>query len=905
MIVKGIYLYVFICNCRSKKEVLRDILRRSGRGGDNDDTESMDSGGEWKLDIMNKLLYENTDDDNTPPCSQTQPNPPTQDIPPTQDSPSQSGASKTAGGRARTTRSSTQASTLSSLSAEKMLAKNVKKTPSVAKHKLVKEASKDTEKKKGGSKSEKETIKDSDKKKGAKTGKQGSKETVKKPPAKSVPDRSKVKEKKKAPTSSHEATKDTPNVPSQTPAKGAGDKKKEKVSQSKHVGGSRRRKESGDADVSSAPDSEEASHSEKKKGDRGKRGQGKTSMGREDRKRFEDDQGITDMRKERERARRAAESEDLLSEDSVRSPAPKGGGKKRGSQKKKKTAVKKATKVPRRSAVKLSKEMQDVAIEFIEQHPELWDPGDEHYINRPKKGDNWHKLADMCERTVEEMKRWWKNNRDEWNRMHAIKEKSGAAALKIRSSLNRWRWKKIQFYSNSAFHRQPPSDPLVGIPIKKSRSGAVPIMSQSSEEVEEEDDDDELADDVVDVQSVAGATQSTPPQRRAGAKTKQSRATKKKGTVTEQLLDQIKIFIAKCESRQKDLLKPCNLKEGYAQYVGAWIRSLNAEQFTRARAHIDDYMRKFVVVVNDEEAGEGSTQNDSSNIIRQAAEAASVPQNESVSDGENTGLPSISNPTESRNSRILRWGREEASRRQEVEARQMEARQMAHQSPRRQYQWPANWEENLGITSSSVTAGPQQPYLPPDPSNRYMDIGSSHEQQRQQQVLQQQQQQQQLHQQQQQQMMLIRQQQLQQQQQQQQQQAQLQQQHMVGQFRPITKIPATALRQYDVVAVRPRQPFNRPHSAPITVQSEPSSQSVPPTHSQPPSQSVPASQSLPPSRSMTPIESLTTQAVSVPQPDATSQSVTDTVDDEILVTLPAETKEDVADTQNDNEKDKQ
>ena len=766
--------------------------------------------------------------------------------------------------QSRSTRSSTKACTLSSLSAERTNAQTKKGEKSEEgkkdKKKVVKAASSKQEKvpsKSGVPKTPKSSEGDKKKERGSKK-----KVEQKKPKA------SKVDKDSQGDTVyvSYDEWKDDvdPIIPRQVPPKGPrnrtrGDKKKKTEKKSvdeantsvdggtvsdigaattvSDVGG-----DSHDQTVSSV---EESGGNKRRSKRHGKGGKGKTSMVREDRVEFEDAQGITDMRRERAEAEQARLNEELDSDEIISPKRParrkgkdskkgqKGGGKKGGAKKK--------NAVPKQAPVRLSAEKSDEAIDFIQQYPMMWDKYDDQWINRKRKAELWQQLADMCERTVEQMKRWWKNNRDEFNRMHGIKEQSGAGALKIRSSLNRWRWRRLQFY---AYHRYGESEPLVKIPIKKRRAGAYVVPSPRNDvedeylEDQENEEDGDRSREVegegeVEVEADEGRdTAGTPAvnaTRRTNATPVATRSQKRKGNITEQLLDQMRQFMKKSEDVQSQLRKPSNVKEGFGHYVGAWLSSLTMEQFLRARAQINTLISNFDVTAATTST---SSQQPSRDLIREAATAANVPQTE-VDDEDDSGLPQMSNPTESRQSRQMRYAQQEGPRRFRASTHNT-----PQPSPRDQHVWPTNWEQNIGLqtstagpppmmSSSSVVAGPQQPYMAPNPQRQYHDMGGSNvnisrqEQQyqqdesdflKQQQMLRQQAWQQQQQQQQQRQFFLIQQQQHQQRLQQQQQQLQSQ-----SQFVPIARATSAGL---EVVGVFPAPP--RPQLPQVT-----RSQSVP------------------------------------------------------------------------------
>ena len=388
---------------------------------------------------------------------------------------------------------------------------------------------------------------------------------------------------------------------------------------------------------------------EKKTAERGKGGSNKKPMSGRAKKAFEKAQGITEMRAEKAAAAAAEQDDDedddvivervvddtlssvsdMMSDDSHKQ-GKKGSKKKTGSSKvrfsntgagKGKSAQLPSQDVEdsdedepkeKRPAVRLSNELQDNAIEFIEVNPLMWDTGDDEWKNEKKKKELWDKLAKMCSKTVEEMKRWWKNNRDEFNRMHARYEQSGAGALKLRSALARWRWQKVQFYTRSSYHRYKKTDPLVSIPLKKRRAAQPHVMSSNSSDDEEPEGDGDVEDEGDDV-----ASQEVGAARVGNVAAPVTRAAKKRGTITEQLLTQLKLFMARCEARQDALLKPSTVKEGYGHYISSWIRSLNDEHFKKVRQHFDEFIRKFEV---SNIAGPSlGTSQQSEDILRQAA----------------------------------------------------------------------------------------------------------------------------------------------------------------------------------------------------------------------------------------------------------------------------------------------
>ena len=373
----------------------------------------------------------------------------------------------------------------------------------------------------------------------------------------------------------------------------------------------------------------------------------------------------------------------------------------------------------------------DAAIEFIEQHPMLWDTWDDQWINYKLKAELWKEVADMCSKTVEEMKRWWKTNRDEWNRMHGIKEQSGAAAVKPRSNLNKWRWQKIQFYGRSAFHRFKKSDPLVKIPLKpRVRMEYIPPTTQvsnSSNQEEEEEEDDEDADDeevvvLGDDNDSVGGTQPGVSAEGSQRKKVKRRVPKKKGTMTSQLLDALHEFMRKAEMRQKQMLKPATVKEGYGMYISAWLCSLSQEDFNRARKQLDNYIKTF----NTGRPIEPETQ--SADIIRQAARSAEVPENESSVDDVGEGLARLSNPTHSRSSRSRR-----AARSQTVETVDNEDMNV---SPSPRFLWPTNWQQNVNVSDNTasvpamsapatVSVGPTTSSVPPMSGPAAVPVGAN------------------------------------------------------------------------------------------------------------------------------------------------------------------------------------
>ena len=325
--------------------------------------------------------------------------------------------------------------------------------------------------------------------------------------------------------------------------------------------------------------------------------------------------------------------------------------------------------------VRLNTKQEEKVVDYVEDHPILFDIYNDEFKLTDKKNRIWSNIGAKVGKTGEEARRWWETNRDRFNRMHKKYKKSGSPG-QLKTTKQQWIWRRFQFYSNYAYHHNTES--LVPIRGRENR------QSSSSDDSDDDDSgagavgqgvDDGGAGDaggdaggdavvVVGGGRSSGGGPKVPGQTDLKMKVVEKSKTvllpsqkkrKRKGN-EQDLMKQLKEFFEESNKQQAELLKEESAQEGYANYVGSWIRGLTFEQYQRARVHVNDLISQFdsEVCSPDEASSSASESASASNILSSAATRAGIPKMEleDISEGdEEQELPDIKKITRQRGPR--------------------------------------------------------------------------------------------------------------------------------------------------------------------------------------------------------------------------------------------------------------
>ena len=148
------------------------------------------------------------------------------------------------------------------------------------------------------------------------------------------------------------------------------------------------------------------------------------------------------------------------------------------------SAAKKAKKRGRKSTIRLTRQQETEAVEFIKGHPCFYDKSADDWASQAQLDYKWTPLTIQLGHTYKELLQWWTSFRTRYSKIHKKKGKSGSGLITL-TDREQFVWDHAAFLFDHVRH-QVNRKPTKAIK-KKTASQSLPPL----------DDDEEAAQVVV------------------------------------------------------------------------------------------------------------------------------------------------------------------------------------------------------------------------------------------------------------------------------------------------------------------------------------------------------------------------------------------------------------------------